>query len=209
MKNFLKILKAMGLSLIKKSRHEFAIYFGVPGSGKTTFAAWLSKKRTKRGGRVYSNVPIKGTYSIDAVRDIGKHEIRDGTLIIDEAGIEYNNRKFKTFSDEATYFYKFHRHYKMDVFVFSQGFDDMDKKLRILATSLYVVRKSLIPFMVYRYRISKKVGINELTKEICDEYFKVPFSRKYIFTPLLWSSFDSYAVKELPRVKFPLWDEAV
>jgi len=73
----------------------------------------------------------------------------------------------------------------VDVYIFSQGFDDMDKKLRVLATSLYVVRKSLIPFFVYRYRISKRVGINELTKEICDEYFKVFLRRKYIFAPLL------------------------
>ena len=59
--------------------------------------------------------------------------IAGGRVIIDEAGIEYNNREFKDFSKKSLYFYKYHRHYQLAVDVFSQGFDDMDKKIRTLA----------------------------------------------------------------------------
>ena len=189
-----------------KPKYTFDIYFGVPGSGKTTFAAWIAKRCIKRNIPVWSNVPIKGTYQVNPQQDIGKYLIAGGHLIIDEAGIEYNNRDFKNFSKESTYFYKYHRHYKVSVHIFSQGFDDMDKKLRTLATKLYVYKKSLIPFFIHRYEISKKVGINELTKEICDEYYKRPFSGKWIFSPILWKLFDSYSYKELPEKAWKSWN---
>lgn len=181
-----------------KIPHIVSIYFGVPGSGKTTFAAWLTKKDLKHGGKVWSNVPITGAYKLDPLNDIGKHMIVDGRIIIDEAGIEYNNRDHANFPKEALYFFKYHRHYQTAVDVFSQGWNDADKKIRDLAQRLYVVRKSLIPYFVYRRRIRKKVGINEFTKDICDEYEFVPFSKKYIFCPPLWHMFNTISRKKLP-----------
>lgn len=181
-----------------KIPHIVSIYFGVPGSGKTTFAAWLTKKDLKHGGKVWSNVPITGAYKLDPAKDIGKHMIVNGRIIIDEAGIEYNNRDHDKFPREALYFFKYHRHYQTAVDVFSQGWNDADKKIRDLAQRLYVVRKSLIPYFVYRRRIRKKVGINEFTKDICDEYEFVPFSKKYIFCPPLWHMFNTISRKKLP-----------
>ncbi len=188
-----------------KIPHIVSIYFGVPGSGKTTFAAWLVKKDLKHGGKVWSNVPITGAYQLDPAEDIGKHMIFDGRVIIDEAGIEYNNRDFKEFSKNSLYFYKYHRHYETAVDVFSQGFNDMDKKLRDLAQRLYVVRKSLLPWFVYRRRIRKKVGINELTKEIIDEYEFVPWSRRYIFCPPLWKMFNTLSRKQFSEKRWQIW----
>lgn len=196
------------LNLFKKKRkinHILSIYFGVPGSGKTTFAAWLTKRDLRHGGKVWSNVPITGAYVLDPKEDIGQYMICDGRVIIDEAGIEYNNRDFKKFSEEALYFYKYHRHYELAVDVFSQGFDDMDKKIRTLAQRLYVVKKSIFPWFVYRRQIRKKVGINEFSKEIIDEYEFVPFSRKYIFCPPLWKSFNTISRKQLIEKDWPTW----
>lgn len=191
----------------KKCRipHILSVYFGVPGSGKTTFAAWLTKRDLRRGGKVWSNVPITGAFVLDPKEDIGQYMICDGRVIIDEAGIEYNNRDFKRFSEESLYFYKYHRHYELAVDVFSQGFDDMDKKIRTLAQRLYVVKKSLLPWFVYRRQIRKKVGINEYSKEIIDEYEFVPFSKRYIFAPLLWKSFNTISRKQLIEKDWPTW----
>ena len=186
-------------------RHILSIYFGVPGSGKTTIAAWLSKRDLRRGGKVWSNVPITGTYQLDVKADIGQYMICDGRVIIDEAGIEYNNRDFKKFSEESLYFFKYHRHYELAIDVFSQGFDDMDKKIRTLAQRLYVVKRSLIPFFVYRRQIRKRVGINEYSKDIIDEYEFVPFSRRYIFAPLVWKSFNTISRKQLIEKDWVTW----
>ena len=51
----------------KKPEYILTIYFGVPGSGKTTMAAYLAK-RFKRGYNVWSNVPITGTKTRYKVR---------------------------------------------------------------------------------------------------------------------------------------------
>ena len=173
------------------------VYFGVPGSGKTTFAAYLAKQsmresrvitwarnhpgkfsgwlldRTplfKRSEPVYSNVPITGSYQLDPKDDIGKVMVEDGRVIIDEAGIEYNNRAYKTFSPAAIYWYKYHRHYKCPVDVFSQSYEDMDITLRRLAQNYFVVKKSLLPRFVVCKRIRRKVGIDENTHQIIDHY---------------------------------------
>lgn len=188
-----------------KIPHILSIYFGVPGSGKTTFAAWLTKRDLRHGGKVWSNVPITGAYNLDPKEDIGQYMICNGRVIIDEAGIEYNNRDFKKFSEESLYFYKYHRHYELAIDIFSQGFDDMDKKLRTLAQRLYVVKKSILPWFVYRRRIRKKVGVNEYTKDIIDEYEFVPFSRRYIFAPLVWKSFNTISRKQLIERDWPTW----
>lgn len=192
--------------LVKKYQpHILSVYFGVPGSGKTTFAAWLTKRDLKHGLKVWSNVPITGAYQLEPKQDIGTYMIANGRVIIDEAGIEYNNRDFKEFSKKSLYFYKYHRHYETAVDVFSQGFDDMDKKLRTLAQRYYVVKKSLIPFFIYRQRIGKRVGINEVSKEIIDEYFFVPFGRRYIFSPLLWNMFNTISREDYPEKEWPVW----
>lgn len=185
--------------------HVVSIYFGVPGSGKTTFAAWLARRDLKHGGKVWSNVPITGTYKLDPKTDIGRYMIENGRVIIDEAGIEYNNRDFKDFSKKSLYFYKYHRHYRLGIDIFSQGFDDMDKKIRTLAQKYYVVKKSIIPWFVYRTEIRKKVGINELSKDIIDEYVFVPLSRKYIFCPPLWKSFNTLSREVYPEKHWDKW----
>ena len=189
----------------RKRRDILSIYFGVPGSGKTTFAAWLTKRDLRHGCKVWSNVPITGAYQLDPHADLGHYMVCDGRVIIDEAGLEYNNRDFKKFQDEWLYFFKYHRHYQVAIDIFSQGFDDMDKKIRTLAQKLYVVKKSVLPWFVYRREIRKKVGVNEYTKDIIDEYQFVPFSRRYIFAPALWKSFNTISRKQLIEKDWVTW----
>lgn len=217
----------------RKVPHVLNVYFGVPGSGKTTFAAYLTKRSMrqsriitwaekhpgkfsawllhskffKRRTLVYSNVPITGAYQLDPRQDIGRYMIKDGKVIIDEAGIEYNNRSFKTFPPEAIYWYKYHRHYECSVDVFSQSFDDMDITLRRLAQNYYVVKKSLLPFFVVCTKIRRKVGIDENTHQIIDKYyFGLPLlGSQWIFSPPLWKLFNSYSRKELPSKTWTRW----
>ena len=189
-------------NLRSRGGNFFDMYIGVPGSGKTTFASYLVKQRRKKAKKkkcsdlILSNTPIKGAYKVYK-SDIGKYMIQDCLLIMDEAGIDYNNRNFKTFSDEETYFYKFHRHYNVDIAMFSQDFD-VDVKLRKLSTRLFIVQKSFIPGFIKRKEIGKRIGIDPNTKQLIDEYYFVLFGTKYIYAPKLWKLFDSYSHKKLP-----------
>lgn len=218
----------------RKTSQIVNVYFGVPGSGKTTFAAWLTKKSLKesriitlcrkrpenlvcklilksrfwkRREEVYSNVPITGAYRLEPQKDIGHVMITDGKVIIDEAGIEYNNRSYKSFSPESIYFYKYHRHYETSVDVFSQSYDDMDITLRRLAQNYYVVRRSLVPFCVVCQRILRRIGVDEQTHQITDLYkFGWPvIDTRRIFSPPLWRMFNSYSRKELPAKQWERW----
>lgn len=193
-------------TLLFKRGCSFDIYFGVPGSGKTTVAASICKKRLKKGGRVFSNVPILGAYKLNR-SDIGKYNISNCLMILDEAGVDYNNRNFKSFSDEETYFFKLHRHYKVDIAMFSQDFEDMDIKLRKLATRYFLIQKSLVPFCISRRSISKFIGINDQTHQIEDQYKFKWFSRRLIFAPSVWKMFDTEERKILPEKEWEVYGE--
>lgn len=176
-----------------------SIVYGAPGVGKTTFAASLAAKAIAAGVPVWSNVPIKGCRLI-SVEDIGLYDISNGLLLIDEAGIEYNNRSFKTnFSPASLRWFKLHRHYNVEVVIFSQGFDDMDKKLRTLARHLYIVRRSYIPGFLYRKMILKRPDIDPITKSPIDFYFFRALWRQYIYAPRYWKMFDTHQAPELPE----------
>ena len=201
----LSFLTSFPLSFPRQKLHasRLSVYYGGPGSGKTTFAAWLTARYLCSGIPVYSNVPIKGAYIIRK-EDIGRWNIPFGLLIIDEAGIEYNNRDFgdsfskKSGGSAALEWYKKHRHELVEVAIFSQGFEDMDKKLRELASDLYIVRPSLIPFFTVRKRIRKRPNIDDNTHQPIDYYDFQPFSTKRIFGPSVWKSFDSFDRMNLP-----------
>jgi len=215
---------------------QLNVYFGVPGSGKTTLAAYFAKKcqkeslvikickrfpcwltnkiingkHWKRVIKVFSNVPIQGTLKLDARKDIGHVMIEDGKMIIDEAGVEFNSRSYKTFSQEAIKFFKYHRHYGVSVDVFSQSHEDMDITLRRLAQKFYIVKKSLIPYFIVLKPINRKVGIDDMTHQITDMYY-FPFlgiGTKHIFMPTLWKMFDTYEHEELPAKVWETWNNA-
>lgn len=186
------------------------VYFGVPGSGKSTVAACLARKAIKADIPVWSNLYIRGAYALDARKDLGVSMISDGLIIVDEAGIDYNNRNFKSFDDTQNFFWKYHRHYKTKIAVFSQSFEDFDKKIRLLAQRYYVVSRSILPFFICCHEYTKKVGVNELTKDFCDEYVPVPWycgGIKLFFAPPAWKMFDSYSRRELPSKEWQKWED--
>lgn len=182
---------------------KLSMYFGVPGSGKTTFAAWYAKQAMAAGVPVYSNVPIKGTYKVER-SDIGKYLIQDCLLIIDEASLEYNNRDFKNFAAQENKFYSLHRHYCVECIFFSQGWEDADKRIRTLAQRLYYVKRSLIPGFIIRKEIKKTIDISQ-DKQIIDGYTFIPFSGRWIYCRPLWKLFDSFDAPELPAKEWDHW----
>lgn len=195
------IFKLIELFTMKRN-NDFDIYFGVPGSGKTTFAAWVHKKTLKRKRNSYSTVPIKGSYEITK-KDIGYYDMSHGSIIWDEAGIDVDNRKFKdNFTPEQVAFLKLHRHYDTDIYCFSQYWNDIDIKLRNLATRLFLVKKSFLPFFIVRKEIKKCIGINKETRQIEDFYDFVFLGSKRIFSPSLWKMFNSHECPELPKKDF-------
>lgn len=189
----------------QKRKDIISVYFGVPGSGKTTFAAYLSKKDRKKGRKVWSNVPITGTYKLDCKDDLGTYAIENGSILIDEAGIDFNNRAYKSLPQKVITYLKYHRHWRTSIDVFSQSHEDMDITIRRLAQRYFVVKKSLIPNFIVCKSIGRRVGIDQNTKQIIDEYFWKPFGTKWIYSRPLWKLFNTLSHDELPEKEWETW----
>ena len=201
--------------IVKNRKHEIKleVYFGLPGAGKTTLCAAFTKSAFKKNVPTYTNVPVAGAYQIDPVEDLGAYDIQNSQILIDEAGIVWNNRDFGKFPKRIIEWLKLHRHYKCSVKVFSQSYNDMDITVRRLAYNFYLVKRSIIPGVFCCIPIRRSIGINQMTQEICDTYkfdplIIKPFTTKRYIGRKYWHMFDSYDAPKLPEKKFTKWTQS-
>ena len=205
----------------KFDEEAILMFFGLPGSGKTTVLADIVRqmhKKKKNNFSVYCNFPIHNCLKVDR-SDIGKYEFRqegaDGALILlDEGQTVYNcrnamsKRESERLNKDEVEFFCMHRHRKTMVCCFSQGFEDMDKIIRNRTTRLYYVEKSrLRPFVKIR-TISKMISIDELQKQIIEGFEFERFSKRYVYGKRVWKMFDTYACPELPVIEKNKWYES-
>lgn len=186
-----------------KLKKGMSIFLGIPRSGKTTLAAYFSKKYLKKRKKVYSNVPIVGTIKYKAT-DLGKFDISDGCLILDEAGLEFNNRNYKNLQRPVLEFAKLYGHYGIDPFViFSQALD-VDITFVRLADRIYLIKKFL-PFIVLFVGVRRRMVVDKESEQLVDGYKLDIFDIHAIFSPPVWHMFDSWDAPELPPLPDERW----
>lgn len=178
------------------------LYFANIGTGKTTFLSKFAVKeqmKMKKGKSKYkyivSNAQISGVTYVPNIRSLLKLGAMQNTLIlVDEGSIVYNNRKMNLTESEIQYF-KLIRHYSSTLIVLSQSYDDIDVTLRRLYTQIYILRR--MPLFTLIQPIKKRVGIDETTKQIIDEYrFSVFFSWRMFCRPVYFKYFNSWWVPD-------------
>lgn len=195
-----------------KYRNPYRLYmvFGKKGSGKTTLITKLAFKHLKRGWKVYSTVPTPGAYLFDA-KDIGKIMFDcDSVVFCDEGGILFDNRNFKAFREDTRNWFKYQRHYRVKVYVFSQAFD-IDVKLRNLTDFMYLTNCYFNVISVAR-RVQRKIVIVHPNAQgesrIADDmeftpWFLAPFGGLIItWIPNWIKYFDSFDAPELEPGSF-------
>lgn len=195
-----------------------AIYFGSPGCGKTSFAVKQLIKNQKRYMYCYANFghTVGGAYKFTLAPDnvLGeKSPPFNSYTALDEAGIEYNNRSYKTMPKPTIAWFKKHRHYGVDVDVFSQDID-MDITIQRLAVQYWVMYR-IGPWTLCR-RMYKKFGVDKITHQPCNMYtlahvltlFLWPLQYvgimdwkwKLTFRPFYYKYFDTYEREDLPLI---------
>lgn len=188
--------------IICRPSNTFAQVFALPGTGKTTMAAKIVRDCIRDGRKVYSNVPIIGATRLE-LKDLGKWELKDCTIIIDEAGTEVSNRQWHTNLDKNQIkFLKEHRHYNVDIYLFSQSYNDIDNKFRELTNVLIMLKKSRLPFFIHACAIHKTMDL--INGQII-EFFEWDKGNSFrFFNVPLWAYFNSYQAKKLPHKKLEL-----
>lgn len=186
------------------------LYFGLPGAGKTTLLTAHALKYSKRKNfNVYSNVRLNIAKVIPIENEqIGKFNLHDGVILIDEGTIFADSRKFKTFADDLVKFFVMHRHFRVDVEIFLQNYNRTDLTIRMLADKVYWIRKVggftfsvNIPMSVFipRRETSDTSG---QAGEIENGYYRPPWYA-YLFCEKIrrkryYDFFDSFECYRLP-----------
>lgn len=198
------------LIIIKKrfsSPFKLIMVFGKKGSGKSCFMVHEMLRHLKRGWIVYTDLPvnIKGVRLINAL-DLSTFKPEANSLVcLDEAGLTFNNRNYKTFSDGMTEYVKLQRHFKVKMIINSQSFD-VDKKLRDCTDSL-ILQSNILNVISISRPILRSVTLVEPSAEgesrIADRlvFDKIWHWRIYLM-PKYFKFFDSFAVPDRDLIPF-------
>lgn len=193
-----------------------SVYFGFPRSGKTTLIAKLSYQYFSKGIPVYSNVNVSGTLKVTK-SNLTLNNFPEGSVILwDESGIDFNNRKFKSMTDDMIEFIKMHGHQKINVIFFSQSWDDCDITIRRVAENLALISR-VGPFSLIRY-IGRRFSINKDTGDLQCGYrwysliywLFYPFLKikptGIIYRPFYYHMFNSYSKTDKPLINDVKWN---
>lgn len=192
-------------------------FFGLPGCGKSTLLAKLAYKelkRIKKGKskyvRVLSNYFIRGCSVLDFDM-IGKYDMSNSLILLDEISLDADSRDFKSFSKPLKQFFILHRHYGCDIIYATQQYDGVDRKIRELTQNLYYMKKA--GPLTYATAIYRKITITEdseikmgyvlpkLIKIISD----IRHTMIFCFRPKYYKLFDSFDAPVLPKYDYDIY----
>lgn len=189
------------------------LYFGLPGAGKTTMMASIMYDAVRKGKylNVYSNTntSLPGVTVID--NDcIGKYNLEDALICIDEATLFADSRDHKNFRRELLEYFLEHRHYNVDIYLFTQQWDGVDRKIRVITEKVFYIYKGVFTGRWFSrcYRVPYGILIPDPNKggeklgEIIQGYCKPGFFQRlfgyWCFRPKFYKYFDSWERKQLP-----------
>lgn len=195
--------------------------FGLPGAGKSVFLAKAVERalvgkplmvgdhmlHDGKYDTILTNFPMRGCCRLD-FESLGKVDYHNCLFLCDEISLLADARNFKTFSDDAKFFFSQHRKGGNTFIWCSQSWSDVDKRIRNITDAYYYIR----PAGFFPNYFSMVIPI--------DPYFEVknmengfefapPLKRSLLFLPKYWKLFDSYAyinAKELAEFKSEFWE---
>lgn len=199
---------------------SISLYFGLPGVGKTTLLTKMALKKSRKYENVYVNVHLSGLPpNVRYIENeyIGKFNLSNCLILIDEGTLFADNRDYKNFSKSLVSFFMLHRHYCADICIFSQTYNGVDKKIRTLCDKVFYMYK---PFLTGWYktkyyrihygivipdrRMNKQNNSGQKLGEIEEGYckpslFERMFAHSFNRRPY-YKYFDSWDAPKLPEL---------
>lgn len=204
------------LYFVVRYRNNFRLIFlfGKKGCGKSSTLCKLAFLYIRKGWTVYSTEPIPGTHRLPP-ESIGWYELEPKSVIlIDEVGLIWHSRDFKSFPKEVRSWFKLQRHRKLRVYMCSQSFD-VDKSVRDLCDEMWLLT-NFANCISWQKRILKKFDVVEASGEAesrivenlkIDSLLLWPFgSRKIVWIPKYAKYFDSFQVDPLRPFNYEYYE---
>lgn len=188
-------------------------FFGLPGCGKTTALTWLAYKGLASGKypNVYGNVHLSiPGYTYVPFDVLGKYQLDNCLVLIDEAMVECGDRDYKSFGKEKIELFVMHRHMRMDICLFSQEADGTDKKIRSVSADMFYIKKGLflgswvsniykIPYgIVWPTENSNGENLGKIVMGYMKPSVLSRLFAKRLWRPRYYQWFDSWEARELP-----------
>lgn len=198
-----------------KIDNNIQIFIASLGSGKSTTITAMCKRDVRRGINCAVNCDdISVGNKHYKTEDLGFDEIHDYNIYIDEGSLFFDNRrymsdkKYRETSNEFVSWLRGVRHDNNNIYLFTQSYD-VDKKLRTLASSIWIGYRYFRVFTVWR-RLKKSVALRDdaisADTQISDKLVFVPLfmpsAVKVVFLPFHVKDFNSY--KPLKTYRKPM-----
>ncbi|MDE6670659.1 MAG: ATP-binding protein [Ruminococcus sp.] len=191
--------------------------FGLPGSGKSLFLGMIARRAVqgkninfhglslgdlKNYKYVYTNFRCEGCYKLEYDK-LGVYNYEDCLILVDEIMLLSDARDYKKFTDNLKFFYSEHRKSKCDFIYASQGYKDVDLKIRNRTEQYYYIDNFFLDFSRVR-RIDFFFDI--INYNITEGFSFAPSITDFFFwRPHYYDNIDSYELingsyKEQPEL---------
>ena len=189
--------------------YRLIFIFGKKGAGKSTLMVHEMLKDIKHGWNVYTDMQdciVPGVRIISSSADLAKFvPQQNSSLYMDEVGIAFDNRSYKSFDSGLRDFFKLQRKYKVKVVMNSQSFD-VDKKIRDVTDSM-ILQTAIGNVFTLSRPIRRSVALVEATAQadsrIADNLKFEPLHRwRLYFMPKYFKYFESFNAPERPSIPF-------
>lgn len=131
-------------------------YFGLPGSGKTYWVVNEAKRRIENGENVFANFHLKGAKYFSSFAEF--LDMKECCIIVDEAGIWLNARKWAEIPDEILYRFMESRKNRFDLLYTAQNPEMVEVTLRRITNFYWYMRR--VGPREWRYKKGKKIHRN-------------------------------------------------
>lgn len=189
--------------------HKFIFIFGKKGSGKSCYMVHEMVKYLKKGWTVYTDMSVNlpEVRLIEDANALFKEYTPEShsVIFLDEIGITWHAREFKSFDARIREWFKYQRKYHCRVYANSQDFD-VDKGLRSLTDSM-ILQTNIGNFISVSRPIIRTIGFTDPSftgeSKLVDQLkFGSVFQYRFYFMPKYFKAFNSFDAPYRPNMPF-------